>query len=49
MKLTYALFHFEGEWKFDGFTPHDELATEHEEMYSNMRHDTAVLQLEDPA
>lgn len=51
MPVTWALFEFSadaGEWNFAGFTPHDEVATEFEEMCAENGIECAVIPLEHP-
>lgn len=51
MKVTWALFEFSagaGEWNFAGFTPHDEVATEFEEMCAENDIECAVIPPEHP-
>ena len=52
MSLTWALFAYrDGTWRFAGFTPHDEVATEFEEVSNGEEPPVAthIVALEEPA
>lgn len=51
MKLTWAMFAYrDGRWHFEGFTPHDELTVEFEEVNASEEPPvpTHVVALEEP-